>query len=122
MFRLPDWLSSAVLVLVATGAQAQAVPTYPKAASTAIFVATETVSTWTETVAEDYNIPNSQVFVTGQGSDGAKYMGLLGVAIARSRNESATGTAGASRTYRACSLASGTSRESYRRDSRAPID
>jgi hypothetical protein len=38
-------------------------------------------------------IPNSQVFITGRGSDGTKYLGLLGVAISRSQNESVVGTA-----------------------------
>jgi hypothetical protein len=80
-------------VLVSTGGSAQAVLTYPKSETINIFASADTVSTWTETAAQDYLIPNSQVFVTGQGSDGAKYFGLLGVAISRSQNESATGPA-----------------------------
>ena len=52
-----------------------------------ISVSRETVSTLTETPAEDYLIPDSQVFVAGKGGAG-RYFGLLGVAIDKSRNES----------------------------------
>lgn len=93
MSKILTCLSSLVLVLISSVGTAQVVLTYPKSESTNIFVSTDTVSTWTETAAQDYLIPNSQVFVTGQGSDGAKYFGLLGVAINRSQNESATGSA-----------------------------
>ena len=93
MFKILNCLSNLVLMLVSAGVAAQAVPTYPKSETTNIFASTDTVSTWTEIAAQDYLIPNSQVFVTGQGSDGAKYFGLLGVAINRSQNESATGPA-----------------------------
>ena len=74
-------------------AAAQVILTFPSAEETRIFVSPDTVSTWTEVAAQDYLIPNSQVFVTGRGSDGTKYLGLLGVAISRSQNESATGVA-----------------------------
>src|SRR5258708_1954994 len=53
-----------------------------------ISVSKETVSTATETPAEDYLIPDSQVFIAGKGG-AARYFSLLGVAIDKSRNESA---------------------------------
>jgi hypothetical protein len=74
-------------------AAAQVILTYPRAEETRIFVSPDTVSTWTEVAAQDYLIPNSQVFITGRGSEGTKYLGLLGVAISRSQNESAMGPA-----------------------------
>jgi hypothetical protein len=46
-----------------------------------------TVSTATETSAEDYLVPDSQVFVAGKGG-ASRFLALLGVAIDRSRNES----------------------------------
>jgi hypothetical protein len=53
-----------------------------------VSVSKETVSTATETAAEDYLIPDSQVFIAGKGG-AARYLSLLGVAIDKSRNESA---------------------------------
>jgi hypothetical protein len=50
-------------------------------------LSTESISTWTETVAEDHLIPNSQVLIGGQGVTGP-FLGLLGVMIDRSKNSS----------------------------------
>jgi hypothetical protein len=90
------WIVLGALLAIAMSpipAAAQVILTFPSAEETRIFVSPDTVSTWTEVAAQDYLIPDSQVFITGRGSDGAKYLGLLGVAIARSQNESATGAA-----------------------------
>lgn len=81
------------IVMAPVLAAAQVILTFPAAEDTRIFVSPDTVSTWTEVAAQDYLIPDSQVFITGRGSDGAKYLGLLGAAISRSQNESATGAA-----------------------------
>lgn len=57
-----------------------------------VSVSKDTVSTMTETPAEDHLIPGSQVFVAGKGG-AAKYFSLLGVAIDKARNEaSVSGT------------------------------
>jgi hypothetical protein len=53
-----------------------------------VSVSKDTVSTMTETAAEDYLIPGSQVFVAGKGG-ASRYFALVGVAIDKSRNESA---------------------------------
>ncbi len=82
-----------VLLLLSAGVAAQTVFTYPSSATISVYSSNDTVSTWTETAAQDYLIPNSQVFITGRGSDGAKYFGLLGTAVSRSQNESAAGGA-----------------------------
>jgi hypothetical protein len=60
-------------------------PEYKQAPTLA--VSDGTVSTATETPAEDYLIPDSQVFVAGKGG-ASRFLALLGVAIDRSRNES----------------------------------
>jgi hypothetical protein len=86
-------LRGAVLLLLSAGVAAQTVFTYPSSATISVYSSNDTVSTWTETAAQDYLIPNSQVFITGRGSDGAKYFGLLGTAVSRSQNESAAGAA-----------------------------
>jgi hypothetical protein len=81
------------VALIVTGCAAPAPAAYPKSERTSIYVSADTVSTLTETAAQEYLIPNSQVFITGRGSDANKYFGLLGVAISRSQNESAAGAA-----------------------------
>lgn len=79
---------SALLLSLAILSGCASIPfTYPdyKKAPT-LSVSSETVSTLTETPAEDALIPDSQVFVTGKGGTG-RFLGILGVAIDRSRNE-----------------------------------
>jgi hypothetical protein len=93
MRKIADCLSCLILIALAVGCAAQVAPIYPKAEGIAIHVSPGTVSTWTETAAQDFLIPNSQVFITGRGSDAAKYFGLLGAAVSRSQNEAAVAAA-----------------------------
>ncbi len=81
------------LAAILAGCAAPAPAVFPKSDSTRIYVSADTVSTLTETAAQEYLIPNSQVFITGRGSEANKYFGLVGVAISRSQNESALGPA-----------------------------
>ena len=87
-------------IIILSGCATQKVVNYPEYKSVAtISASTGTVSTVTETPAEDYLIPNSQVFVSGRGSDGTvgSMFGAIGAVIStsidRSRNESAVGDA-----------------------------
>lgn len=74
------------------GCTTPAVTRYPEFTGvTTIAASSDTVSTWTETPAQDYLIPNSHVFISGRGPTGV--LGLVGVAIDRSRNAAAVGNA-----------------------------
>ena len=86
MNRLVAW--AAVLSVSGFAGCATKSVVYPeyKQAPT-VSVSNETVSTMTETPAEDYLIPGSQVFVAGKGG-ASRYLALVGVAIDRARNES----------------------------------
>jgi hypothetical protein len=63
---------------------------YPDTEKVTMYVSSGTVSTWTETTAEDYLVPESQVFIAGRGLGASNYLGLLGVLIDRSHNASST--------------------------------
>src|SRR5437764_1356175 len=77
-------MSALAAVTVACATKSVVYPEF-KGAPT-VSVSKDTVSTMTETAAEDHLIPGSQVFVAGKGGAG-KYFALLGVAIDKARNE-----------------------------------
>ena len=90
-------------IIILSGCATQNIVKYPEYKSVAtISASTGTVSTVTETQPEDYLIPDSQVFVSGRGSDGTvgSMFGAVGVLIStsidRSRNKSAVGEAASS--------------------------
>ena len=72
--------------LVGSGAAHAA--TYPNSPAITISVSNETVSTLTETAAEEYLVPNSQLLISGRGVGASNYLGLLGVIVDRSKNSS----------------------------------
>ena len=84
-----------VLVLLAA-CTTTAPPILPKADRVSMHVASGTISTLTEAAAEDFLIPESQVFVSGRGFS-LLLPGLVGAAIStqvnRSRNQSAVAAA-----------------------------
>lgn len=87
MNRLVRWaVVLSMSVLVGCASKPVVYPEYQKAPT--ISVSNETVSTMTETPAEDYLIPGSQVFVAGKGG-ASRYLALVGVAMDKSSNESA---------------------------------
>lgn len=59
---------------------------YPSSPTITISVSNETVSTLTETAAEEYLVPNSQLLIAGRGVGASNYFGLLGVIVDRSKN------------------------------------
>lgn len=66
---------------------------YPESDKVTFYVSPDTVSTWTETAAEDYLVPDSQVFITGRGPGAHRAFGLLGVMVDRWTNSSAASAA-----------------------------
>lgn len=67
---------------------------YPESAQIDVHISTGTISTWTETAAQDYLISDSQVFVTRPLSTFGLYGGgILGTLLARGTSASALGNA-----------------------------
>lgn len=95
--RISKYLLGFAAFALIAGCATPPISVYPKYKGIAnISVSADTVSTMNETPAEDYLIPESQVFIGGLGGSAVgigSYFGAIGAAIganaARSRNESA---------------------------------
>lgn len=79
--------------------KASAAGTYPTTEVISLYSSIDTVSTWSETDAEAYLIPNSQVFVQGKAGGGSSTGGVFGgalgalVGVAADRNSNAKAVA-----------------------------
>src|SRR5258706_2586033 len=80
------WAGALFIILCGCATRSTVYPEFKQPPT--ISVSKDTVSTMTETAAEDHLIPGSQGFVAGKGG-AARYFGLVGMAIDKSRNESA---------------------------------
>ncbi len=92
MMQLSRFGSIWILVVGVLLSRVVCATTYPESEKISMYTSAGTVSTWTETSAEDYLVPSSQVFITGRGLGAAKGLGLLGVFADRMKN-SATASA-----------------------------
>jgi hypothetical protein len=94
---LVDDNTNGVVKPTVTVVKASPLGTYPDSGTITLFSSTDTVSTWNETAAETYLIPNSQMFVSGHGGNGGTMGGvfgglvgaLVGIHADRSKNSAA---------------------------------